>query len=60
MTKKEQKKTAARLITEAIGGAWYKTEGMDLSQEDVEAISYYIYKLGTRACKAIGTEYVGY
>lgn len=60
MTKKEQQAIAAKLITNAIGGAFYRTEGMDLSLEDAEAICYQIYKLGTRACKAIGTEYVPY
>ena len=60
MTKTQAKEIARDMIQVAIGCAYYRLESEDYSKEDEDLIIQYLHTLGNRACKAIGTEYVGY
>lgn len=61
MTKTEAKKIATHIMRESIGVAYYRiADSNDYAQEDKEVIIDYVNKLGKRACKAIGIDYVTY
>ena len=60
MSKKEAKEKARKVMQSAIGTAYYKLEGEDLSPEDAEKVISYVNQLGERACKAIGLKYITY
>lgn len=60
MTKTAAKEKAKSILQSAIGAAYYKLENENLTSEDEALILEYIDKLATKACKAIGTEYISY
>ena len=54
MTKTEEKTKARNIMQPVIGCAYYRLEN------EKELIIEYINKLGKRACKSIGCDYVTY
>lgn len=61
MSKTEAKKIATHILRESVGCVYYRiADSDDYAQEDKEVIIDYINKLGKRACKAIGIDYVTY
>ena len=60
MTKSEAKTKAKNIMQSVIGCAYYRLENEDLTQEETALIMEYINKLGERACKSIGCDYVTY
>lgn len=60
MTKSEAKTKAKKIMQSVIGCAYYRLENEDLTEEETMLIMEYINKLGERACKSIGCDYVTY
>lgn len=60
MKARKAREKAKDILQDAIAIAYYKLEGMDLTEDEAEAIINYINQYGKAACKAFGREYVTY
>lgn len=60
MTKQEIKKQAIDILQSSIGVAYYQIQELNVTEEEEKAINEQLRKLATRACKAIGIEYITY
>ena len=60
MTKTEAKTKVRNIMQSVIGCAYYRLENENLTEKEKELIIEYINKLGKRACKSIGCDYVTY
>ena len=57
MTKTEAKEKAKTVLIDALSVAYYKLEEENLTEEEIEAINFYINKLGNTMAKSIGMKY---